>query len=210
MSHYDVLGVGKTASQEEIKRAYRRKAAQMHPDRNDSSTSVEEMARINVAYEVLSDPEKRKRYDDGEIVTPIGREARGHTLLRMVALNIMRIRLGEDNFDLVYETADQLDMRHSELKNRLGSNRKRRKQLKKLIRAATKKNKEHPLLSVYDVAERALRDDRIMLLSELSTVQKAGFLLVKDYDFEWDKPQEKDDMTEYMTINPFKATMFKF
>ena len=62
--HYEVLGVSRDASSEEIKRAYRRLARQHHPDANrEDPASVEKFKEITRAYEVLSDPEKRQRYD---------------------------------------------------------------------------------------------------------------------------------------------------
>src|SRR5579864_1594879 len=58
--YYEVLGVGKTASADEIKKAYRRLAVQHHPDRGGSEAEFRE---VNEAYEVLKDESKRKRYD---------------------------------------------------------------------------------------------------------------------------------------------------
>jgi molecular chaperone DnaJ len=64
--HYDVLGVGRNASQEEIKKAYRKLAREYHPDRNQGDKSAEERFKaISQAYDVLGDPEKRKAYDRG-------------------------------------------------------------------------------------------------------------------------------------------------
>lgn len=69
--YYDVLGVGRDVSQEEIKKAYRRLAFQYHPDRNKDGDAEGRFKQINEAYEVLSNPEKRAAYDRfGHIGTP--------------------------------------------------------------------------------------------------------------------------------------------
>src|SRR5690348_16331652 len=64
--YYKTLGVGKNASDEEIKKAYRKLARQYHPDRNAGDKKAEERFKeISQAHDVLSDPEKRKAYDRG-------------------------------------------------------------------------------------------------------------------------------------------------
>lgn len=61
---YDTLWVNKTASKEEIKKAYRKMAMKYHPDRNKwDKASEEKFKKVNEAYEVLSDDQKRKQYD---------------------------------------------------------------------------------------------------------------------------------------------------
>lgn len=60
---YEILGIGKTASQDEIKRAYRALARKFHPDVNKEAGSADKFKEINEAYQVLSDPQKRSQYD---------------------------------------------------------------------------------------------------------------------------------------------------
>lgn len=62
--YYQVLGVSRDATAAEIQRAYRKLARQYHPDVNKAPDAQQKFARINEAYEVLKDPEKRKRYDE--------------------------------------------------------------------------------------------------------------------------------------------------
>jgi molecular chaperone DnaJ len=63
---YKVLGVGRNASDAEIKKAYRKLARQYHPDRNPGDARAEErFKQISAAHDVLSDPDKRKAYDQG-------------------------------------------------------------------------------------------------------------------------------------------------
>ena len=61
--YYEVLGVPRTAKQDEIQRSYRKLARKLHPDVNKAKDAEDKFKEIGEAYEVLKDPEKRQKYD---------------------------------------------------------------------------------------------------------------------------------------------------
>src|SRR3972149_4511602 len=61
--YYEVLGVDRNTTQDDIKKAFRKLAFKFHPDRNKEQGAEEKFKEISEAYAILSDPEKRKQYD---------------------------------------------------------------------------------------------------------------------------------------------------
>jgi len=66
LDYFEILEVDKSASQDDIKKAYRRLASKFHPDRNKSSDAVERFQKIQESYDVISDPQQRKIYIEQE------------------------------------------------------------------------------------------------------------------------------------------------
>ena len=63
--YYKVLGLTRKATSAEIKKAYRKLSLKYHPDKNSSPDAADKFAELSVAYDTLSDPEKRKMYNQG-------------------------------------------------------------------------------------------------------------------------------------------------
>lgn len=91
---YQVLGVGRTASADELKQAYRKLAKQYHPDLNPGRADIEQRFKeVSSAYGLLSDPVKRRRYDQGEIDAS-GNESASGAFHRSYANRTGRARAG--------------------------------------------------------------------------------------------------------------------
>ena len=77
--HYEYLGIARNASEEDIRRAYKKLARKVHPDKNSGvSLSEEKMKHLNKVRDILSDPKKRIEYDEqlanDDLNTPIARD----------------------------------------------------------------------------------------------------------------------------------------
>jgi molecular chaperone DnaJ len=74
--YYEVLGIARTATADEIRRAHRKLAKEFHPDKNKSPEAPKRFSELQEAYDALSDPEKRKQYDQfghvGSSANPFG------------------------------------------------------------------------------------------------------------------------------------------
>ena len=75
--YYDVLGISRGSSEEEVRKAFRRLALEYHPDRNRKDGAEERFKEINEAYQVLSDPKRRATYDQFGHAGVSGNGARG-------------------------------------------------------------------------------------------------------------------------------------
>jgi len=99
--YYEVLGVSKNAPVDEIKTKYRKLAMQFHPDRNpDDKGSEEKFKEASEAYEILSDPQKRQRYDQfGHEGLRMGQDYSGFSNIQDIFSHFTDIFGGSSIFD---------------------------------------------------------------------------------------------------------------
>ena len=98
--YYQLLGVSFNASEDEIRRAYRRMAMQWHPDRNDDPAAEEMMKKINGAWEILGDPESKAEYD------------RDYFMLRSILAEARLREVKEESLEKERREAQQREAEH--------------------------------------------------------------------------------------------------
>lgn len=84
--HYSILGVASDASQDDIRQAYLERARRYHPDSGEADASHEAFVELQRAYECLSEPDERRRYDRDRVLPRVPHPVTAHDLLRAQAL----------------------------------------------------------------------------------------------------------------------------
>lgn len=197
MNPYDELGVSREASPDEIKKAYRKKASQHHPDREGGDQ--EKFVVIQLSYEILSDPEKRERFDQtGE--TQEDRKDDPYTIVMQVFLQVSE-NSDEKRQDLVEETRRHFRNVQRTLRENTRKLRKQGRKWKEVIKRLGVP-KESPMKRLaYNNRKKACQDyleirrNRIMV--------KKCLELIHDWTYQTDKPpqREVDIMEEMAALN---------
>ncbi|KAM0030354.1 putative DnaJ domain, Chaperone J-domain superfamily [Helianthus debilis subsp. tardiflorus] len=94
MDHYEILGVGKSCSVEEVKKAYKKLALKVHPDKNKAPGSEEAFKKVSVAFKCLSDDNLRRQYDQTDLVKGDGNSQH---------YNAKKRRTGHNMFDDAFD-----------------------------------------------------------------------------------------------------------
>lgn len=185
---YDVLGVPADSSEEEIKRAYRKKALKSHPDREKDSS--EAMKEINEAYAVLSDPNRRSRYNEtGDTSCPVSKMSPEEQILCSFFMMILESILNSDQdvkyVDMISLVSRSLEkqIRESESTEKKGLRRVR--DLKEVLGRISSKEENGSIKECLDAQIISLTAQLDKCRKEIEDLKKARSLL-KSYKYKVD------------------------
>lgn len=170
---YDIIGVPKTASQDDIKRAYRDKAMLAHPDKQGGSTS--DMLALNRAYECLGDPERRALYDETghDDFQTIEREARS-AVINAVSQVIDQVGPEHDVLGIVRgalkDIRDKLDGKRSDVEDRV---KKLQKHKGRVTVKSKKRGRKHDRTAEENLFDQVV-DSKIATLEQTLATIKRG------------------------------------
>jgi curved DNA-binding protein CbpA len=189
---YDVLGVDKTASRDDVRKAYKRKARKFHPDRPGGDQ--DKMRALNVAYAVLENPERRRRFDtDGRVDPPQSIDE----LARSKILAVLMPALEGD------ESNNPLDVTLCDLRNDINGMHAARRKFKNTIARLERRLKrlKGPPGNFIAFAIGAQINAAREVLSKIDRdeeIWKRAIEILKDYEYE-----QKVDSTTGLGLSGF-------
>lgn len=183
-SLYEILGIDETASKEEIKKAYHDKAQETHPDKEGGSQ--EKFLEVSRAYKILSDEEKRQRYDDtGEEDDSVPREEDPkHLVLQVFLTVISNPHFNPKQHDAFESTKAEIEMRQAQIKNEITKNTKEKQRYEEIL-SRIESAPDHYKFTISDIVKRHIEMGEI-LVKNLNIGVKMLELL-KDYKYRIDK-----------------------
>lgn len=182
MNHYDTLGVKPDATPEEIKAAKRKKASEHHPDKPGGDG--QEMAKINRAYEVLADPQRRAQYDEtGSDAPPASPNDKARELL----LKMMADAIGSDVPNSIKAVHAMLRQQATAASDDQKASTKRTYALRKRRSKIISKSGENLAHTLIDMVLQQL-EDRLKQISEVLEVNALAKQMLEAYEEIEDPP----------------------
>lgn len=207
---YEILGVAKDATKEEIKAAYRKLARKYHPDREGGDK--ERFQELQRAYMTLYDNRARKKYDetgeDGGTIRP--------TMTQLAYENLAALFTGvlTENINNIHKL-DIMDFMRSQVNSVMAkpeaSKKKAEKRVAQLqtvskkLRRKSKGRRKHPPIMENVIAEQIrMTRNEISILKEDIKMYKLMIDLLDDYDYEFDAPIERFDQNRRLTAEELR------
>ncbi len=194
---YDILGVGKDATANHIKKAFRRKAMVVHPDRGGSN---DDFAKVQQAMDVLSDPSRRQKYDQSGVVDDEHPDNAAMLKLQTLISQAIQQKSDPAYFNPVDWIKRQLKKEDQEITAGIQDMRREAVRLEKLIARATKKNGGTNLVQAI-AKQRAEQMRAGIVRAEQEAATNARILeMIEDYQYQVD---ERPAQSGTRTLTPF-------
>lgn len=183
---YEVIGVDKKAGKDEIKKKYRAKSKQVHPDKNEGKT--EAFQELSFAYGILMDDNSRKRYDETGQTSRINEDAMFTEFVNGVVLPIIENSSDVDSLDLVKSVNERVNEILAEIKSVIRKNEKQVNKLEKFLRRLK-------LNGNNDVIKRVVEANRDMLVQQINgnndnlEMIKKNLKIFSEYGYDFEKEE---------------------
>lgn len=189
---YDILGVPKDATEDEIKKAYKEQSKKSHPDKGGSD---EKMAEVNRAYMVLRNKEKRERYDTTGEETEDKFESKFASLLNEIFLQIIEGSENVDNWDLIECFQTNVDNLISQHKLKLEESMARIKKLGRVIKRVKSRSDKR----IYAILQSHVEFEtqRTNLINSDIKFLKEAQEILGDYAYDFDRMA-----SNYINVRP--------
>lgn len=197
MTPYETLGVANTATPAQIKKAYRRLAQDLHPDKEGGD--AERFKAVQQAYDLLMDPERRATYDrDGTTtdVNTIRQKAESMVTSMLVQRILLDRGLSLQDFDPVQEVEFELSGQTSQVKRHAQEAREKCEQIEKAIKRLSRKSGQNVVVTMLQ-GKLKLTDEFLVSNLEHQQVLEEAKKVVKDYDWEKDQSPKYGAATEF-------------
>lgn len=192
---YDVLGVHKDAEAIEIKKAYRRKSKEHHPDRGGDK---DEFAEVAHAYEVLSDPIRREKYDRTGVSKDVPFGLKLSSLMDKTLFAVLKKCHNPETFDVIEEMRNDIKNQELKISNNIKQGEKSTSNLK-IVHSRLKVKSGNNLLGVTLTAQIELQENQIEQARDQVDFLNEALKWLDNYSYEFDQ-------TEQMTYRGFTIT----
>ncbi len=206
VDHYKVLGVRRNAMQDEIKDQYRYLSKKYHPDKADGN--AEKFKALASAYEILSDPERRKFYDlTGSDMTEAEFDRKAGGLLQQIFQLVVTQNGLEaiESIDMIKVINENIDTGMIELEKKIDTARKSRVAIGKILRRVKHKSTMNPI-SVMLKHEIQKHTDTITQSKQEQEVGTRASAMLKEYGFDFEQQFKMNHRVGY-GMNIMKSTI---
>lgn len=201
VNHYDTLGVERDATAADIKKAYRKKAKSMHPDHGGDK---DEFTALALAYDVLSDAKKKKRYDDTGLDGLQNFDALAGNLAMATFLSaIGNYRGVEDDCDIVKECVKLLQSKARAEERSVKSARNDAEFFKKILKRLKKKGNGEPVIELgLEDQIRGAREAEDKAKENIEVIKRA-VAMVEEYEYVVERKVNSVGVNLLWTPGPF-------